>query len=210
MKLIPSKDFQFIVPNTQECIVSAIADQFGASVETTLTDLDQLIRQPRGCGEQTMLFMAPTLYTLRYLESVDRLNGDLLHRGTKFLRDGYKRELSFRKEDGSFSAFPIRPSSVWLTAFVSKVFCQALRFIPEIDDSVIYTALHWLTKKQHFDGSWTEKHPPIHETALGGVQGTIPLTAYVLIAYHECSRSIGLTDFVMPNNVNPYERAINK
>ncbi len=199
VKIQPHSDWQLIVPNTKECIVAGIADPYGAAAFTTLNDVDGLIRQPKGCGEQTMLFMAPTLYTLKYLNSADKLNGDLKHRGLKYLKEGYKRELSFRKDDGSFSAFPTRPSSIWLTAFVMKVFCQSFPHLNEdrFDPKVIEKGLLWLENKQEFDGSWTESYPVIHESALGGVKGKIPLTAYILIAFHECS------------NIFPQEKRLN-
>lgn len=181
-----------IVPGTRECIIAGIGDEYGATSYTTLNDIDRLIRQPKGCGEQTMLYMAPTLYTLKYLQSIERLNGDLKYRGLKYIKSGYKRELSFRKDDGSFSGFPTRPSSVWLTAFVSKVLCQASPFLREdkFDPQVINGAIDWLMDEQKKDGSWTEKYSVIHENALGGVKGTVPLTAYVLISLHECSKII--------------------
>ncbi|XP_054153932.1 complement C3-like [Oppia nitens] len=179
-----------IVPGTRECIIAGIGNEYGATSYTTLSDIDRLIRQPKGCGEQTMFYMAPTLYTLKYLQSIERLNGDLKYRGLKYIRNGYKRQLSFRKEDGSFSAFPARPSSIWLTSFVIKVFCQASPFLRDdkFDPKVIESGLNWLMNEQKKDGSWTEKHVVVHEDALGGVKGSVALTAYVLISFHECKR----------------------
>lgn len=75
VKLVPSRDVDFIVPRTQECIISAIADRYGGTVKTALSDLDHLLRQPKGCGEQTIIFMAPTLFTLKYLSSTNKLTG---------------------------------------------------------------------------------------------------------------------------------------
>ena len=201
-----------IVPGTRECIIAGIGDEYGATSYTTLNDIDRLIRQPKGCGEQTMLYMAPTLYTLKYLQSIDRLNGDLKYRGLKYIKNGYKRELSFRKEDGSFSGFPTRPSSVWLTGFVMKVLCQASPFLKDdkFDPQVISGAINWLMDEQKRDGSWTEKYAVIHENALGGVKGTVPLTAYVLIAFHECSKIMTNElrhDRIFENNV---KKSINK
>ena len=177
-----------IVPGTRECIIAGIGDEYGATSYTTLNDIDRLIRQPKGCGEQTMFYMAPTLYTLRYLESIERLNGDLKYRGLKYIKNGYKRILSFRKEDGSFSAFPTRPSSIWLTSFVMKVLCQSSHYLKDdkFDPKVIKEGIKWLIEKQKKDGSWTETYNIIHDNALGGIKGALPLTAYVLISLHEC------------------------
>jgi hypothetical protein len=212
VKIQPHSNNHLIVPNTKECIVAGIADPYGAAAFTTLNDVDGLIRQPKGCGEQTMLFMAPTLFTLKYLNSADKLNGDLKHRGLKYLKEGYKRELSFRKDDGSFSAFPTRPPSVWLTAFVMKVFCQSFPNLNEdqFDPQVIEKGLLWLENKQEYDGSWSESHPVVHESALGGIKGTIPLTAYILIAFHECSNIFPREKRLNGETPKPFSNVIKK
>ena len=54
-----------------------------------------------------------------------------------YLITGYQRELNYRHDDGSYSAFGKRDKegSTWLTAFVTKSFAQARRFIyidPEV------------------------------------------------------------------------------
>ena len=51
---------------------------------------------------------------------------------------GYQRELTYRRDDGCFSAFgqQRREGSLWLTAFVLKTFAQAKDLI-FIDDAVL-------------------------------------------------------------------------
>ncbi|KAI1295385.1 Complement C3 [Halotydeus destructor] len=207
--LKPSHDASFIVPETQECIVSAIADSYGSAVKTTLTDLDQLIRQPKGCGEQTLVYMAPTLFTLKYLSAVDRLTKDQEEKGLRFLRSGVKRELMFRKSSGAFSTFTSRPPSVWLTAFVMKIFCQSMPFIKNnIDPEVISSGMNWLTGRQDYDGSWSETYPVLHRGIMGGVDGKGPLTAFVLISVRECARTKEMT--FAAHEANALENAAQK
>src|SRR2546425_1191437 len=66
-----------------------------------------------------MMFMAPTLFTLTYLNSVGRLTGDLKHKGVKYIKEGYKREMSFRKDDGSFSAF--QTQKIIITGYFGEI-----------------------------------------------------------------------------------------
>ncbi|RWS11033.1 complement component 3-1-like protein [Dinothrombium tinctorium] len=203
LNLTPNHLSPLIVPNSQECIISAIADRYGVTVRTALTDLNHLIRKPQGCGEQTILFMAPTLFTLKYLDSTNRLTGDQKYRAVKYISEGYQRELMFRKSDGSYSAFTSRPSSVWLTAFVMKIFCQAVPLLTTaIDPAVISSGTQWLLEKQLKDGSWQETTPVLHQKIMGGVNGQIPMTAFVSIALNECRKmkdTLGLqADFTLP------------
>ena len=42
----------------------------GTIVADPIGGLENLIRLPRGCGEQTMLYLGPTLFVYKYLASV--------------------------------------------------------------------------------------------------------------------------------------------
>ena len=193
VRLIPTRDSEYIVPQTQECIVSAIADKFGHTVQTTMLDVENLIRLPHGCGEQVMIYLGPTLYTTRYLSSLNKLSGDMRWRSIRYIQSGYKRILNFRKENGSFSAFTKRDSSIWLTAFVAKLLCQTERtpFVAEevhVDRTVINYALRWLIDIQNEStGTWTEMNPVYHREMLGGVLKENALTAFVVLALNECA-----------------------
>ena len=183
----PQKSDSKVVPDSQECVVSAIADQFGPTVKTTFSNIDRLIRKPTGCGEQTIAMMAPTLYTLKYLNSTGQLQKGHRAKGIRNLKDGYKKELMYRKVDGSFSAFKRRPASLWLTAFVMKIFCSASPFLGHsLSNRVIESGIYWLIKRQTKEGYWSEVHPLLHHELMGGVNGKIPMTAFVLGSIREC------------------------
>lgn len=95
----------------------------------------------------------------------------------------------FRKKDGSFCAFRNRGSSVWLTAFVAKVFCRASQFFadPQTFPEAATGAINWLTSKQQADGSFSEIKPILHKALLGGVKGKLALTSFVTAALDECA-----------------------
>lgn len=192
VRLSPSRESDFIVPQTQECIVSAIGDKMGQAVQTTILDVENLIRLPHGCGEQVMIYLGPTLYTARYLSSINKLTGDLRWRAIRYIQSGYKSVLNFRKENGAFSSFAKRDASIWLTAYVAKMLCQTERtsFIADevyVDKTVINSALNWLIDNQNKDtGTWIEKNPVYHSEMLGGVLKENALTAFVTITLNEC------------------------
>lgn len=193
IRLTPSRDSEYIVPQTQECIVSAIGDKMGQIIQTTMLDVDNLIRLPHGCGEQVMIYLGPTLYTAKYLSSVNKLSGDLRWRAIRYIQSGYKRILNYRKKDGSFSAFARREPSIWLTAFIAKMLCQTERtaFIADevhVDKTVVNSALNWLVDKQDVEaGYWIEKNPVYHREMLGGIVKENALTSFVVLTLNECS-----------------------
>ncbi|KAG1955856.1 complement C3 [Pimephales promelas] len=191
------------VPNTPaSTLITVIGEEITRTVEQAISGhfMGQLIVQPHGCGEQTMIFMTLPLIATHYLDStkqweavgINRRNDAINHIST-----GYKLELTFRKSDGSYSAWKSSPSSTWLTAYVAKVFAMASDLVV-IEENVICSALKWLAvNKQQPDGTFKEDAPVYHSEMVGNVQGNdadASLTAFVLIAMQEghkiCAKSV--------------------
>ncbi|CAG2107129.1 unnamed protein product, partial [Medioppia subpectinata] len=182
-----------IVPGTQQCIITGLAHVYGGLVPDLPTP--GFHRQHNGI--ETMLRIAHTLFTMKYLKSIDRLNAKQAYDGLRYLKIMYKKLLSFRKTDGSFSPYTspsiTRPSSVYLTASVAKVLCQANRFVNnnQFDSQVIRHGIQWLMDRQDRDGSWTETQL-LNTHGLGDERrDTVPLTASVLIAIQKCIYNFG-------------------
>lgn len=163
--------------------VNCVGDLLGG----TIKNLNKLIRLPSGCGEQNMLNFVPNIVILKYLKVIGQLKPDIERKIKSFTEKGYQRELTYRHNDGSFSAFgkSDKSGSTWLTAFVVKSFKQAASFI-DVDENAIDDALNWLSKKQNSDGSFTEVGTVSHKAMQGGSGKGIALTAYVLTAFLEC------------------------
>ena len=85
---------------------------------------------------------------------------------------GYQRELTYRRNDGSFSAFgqTDQSGSLWLTAFVMKTFAQAQDLI-YIDETVLERARDWIRGMQQADGSFEPVGFVHHQDMLGGLSG---------------------------------------
>ncbi|XP_067663894.1 CD109 antigen-like isoform X3 [Haliotis asinina] len=181
-KTVPITLPQNVVSGSQTARITAIGDLMGP----TVSGLDSLLRMPTGCGEQTMLGLAPDVFITNYLTATNQLTGDIEDKAIKFMESGYQRELTYQHKDGSFSAFgDSDPSgSMWLTAFVVKTFHQAKPYT-FIDDDVLTRAINWMTEKQNTDGSFPEPGRIIHKDMTGGSNKGAALTAYVLIALLE-------------------------
>ncbi|KAK0052968.1 thioester-containing protein 4, partial [Biomphalaria pfeifferi] len=81
--------------------ISAVGDLMGP----TIAGLDSLLQMPTGCGEQTMIGLAPDVYVTDYLKSVNQLSEDIQTKALSYMESGYQRELTYKHTDGSFSAF---------------------------------------------------------------------------------------------------------
>ncbi|GFO10657.1 alpha-2-macroglobulin [Plakobranchus ocellatus] len=162
--------------------VSAVGDLMGP----TLAGLDSLLRMPTGCGEQTMLSLAPNVYVIDYLKSANQLTVEIETKALDFTESGYQRELTYKHKDGSFSAFGERDDSgsMWLTAFVTRVFHQAKSHI-FVDDNVIIRAIDWMISHQATNGSFPEPGRVIHKGMQGEAAGGLGLTCFVYISLLE-------------------------
>ncbi len=156
----------------------------------TLEGLEELIQMPFGCGEQNMIVFAPDVYITKYLKESGQLKAEIMAKAEKLMITGYQRQLTYRRSDGSFSAFGESDAegSLWLTAFVLKSFAAAEDLI-YIDGSVLDDAADWLKAQQNSDGSFEPVGFVHHQEMLGGVQGKDALTAYTAIALMEAGEN---------------------
>lgn len=171
-----------IVEESSRITVSAIGDLLGPSVN----NLDQLLQMPFGCGEQNMLNFVPNIVVTEYLQRANRLTPEIESKSRRFMETGYQRELTYMRDDGSFSAFGKRDKSgsTWLSAFVVRSFHQAKSYI-DIDDKIIEKTLKWLIQRQKPNGSFEEPGEVHHKAMQGGAGSGTTLTAFVLIALLE-------------------------
>ncbi|XP_072173933.1 C3 and PZP-like alpha-2-macroglobulin domain-containing protein 8 [Diadema setosum] len=170
------------VHGSERAQATMIADVMGP----TLNNLHNLIRLPFGCGEQNMIHFAPNVYIMRYLQRTNQLTDDVKSEATNFLVMGYQRQLTYKRHDGSYSAFGENDSSgsMWLTAFVLKSFAQSRTFI-YIDPREMRFSKNWVVSQQGADGSFPPVGRVLNKDIQGGIQGKVSLTAYVVVALME-------------------------
>ena len=56
-------------------------------------DVQSLIRMPRGCGEQTMIYLGPTVYVLQYLQSTNQVTDEIEKNAFHFIQSGIMEKL---------------------------------------------------------------------------------------------------------------------
>jgi len=181
----------------------------------TMEGLEELIKMPFGCGEQNMMMFAPDVYIIRYLEESGQLKPEIMAKAEKLMITGYQRQLTYRRNDGSFSAFGQTDAegSLWLTAFVLKAFSEGQDII-YIDESVLHAATDWITAHQNSDGSFDQVGFIHHQEMLGGLKGKDALTAFAAIALMEAgektssARAIDYLEDQLRGMDDPYTVAI--
>ncbi|KAK2087622.1 C3 and PZP-like alpha-2-macroglobulin domain-containing protein 8 [Saguinus oedipus] len=95
------------IPGSERAAASIIGDVMGP----TLNHLTNLLRLPFGCGEQNMVHFAPNVFVLKYLQKTQQLSPEVERETTDYLVQGYQRQLTYKRQDGSYSAFGERDAS---------------------------------------------------------------------------------------------------
>ncbi|XP_028943147.1 alpha-2-macroglobulin-like protein 1, partial [Antrostomus carolinensis] len=182
-----SEEFSLTLPaevleGSGRATFSVIGDIMGPALQ----NLDQLLEMPFGCGEQNMVQFAPNIFILQYLNKTKQLDPEIKAKALKFLKTGYQRQLLYKHDDGSYSAFGKGDDqgNTWLTAFVARSFGQASSHI-YINKDHVHNALLWLQKHQLPSGCFQSVGKLFNNDLKGGVDDTISLTAYIAAALVE-------------------------
>ncbi|XP_009465521.1 PREDICTED: alpha-2-macroglobulin-like protein 1 [Nipponia nippon] len=182
-----SEEFSLTLPaevleGSGRATFSVIGDIMGPALQ----NLDQLLEMPFGCGEQNMVQFAPNIFILQYLNKTKQLDPEIEDKALTFLRTGYQRQLLYKHDDGSYSAFgkADKQGNTWLTAFVARSFGQASSHI-YINKDHVHSALLWLQKHQLPSGCFQSVGKLFNNDLKGGVDDTISLTAYITAALVE-------------------------
>ncbi|XP_053314790.1 CD109 antigen isoform X2 [Spea bombifrons] len=178
-------DFTFppgVVSGSAKAFITVVGDILGPSI----SGIESLIQLPYGCGEQNMIKFAPNIFVMEYLTNSKQLDDTITSQLLSFMREGYQKELTFQRTDGSFSAFGNKdPSgSTWLSAFVLRCFLKARAFIL-VDPVVLHNTLTWLLKHQKKNGEFWEPGKVLHTELQGRQKSSITLTAYIMAALIE-------------------------
>ncbi|KAK9872958.1 hypothetical protein WA026_020307 [Henosepilachna vigintioctopunctata] len=170
------------IPGSVKVEVASVGNIFGP----TLKNLDSVIRKPTGCGEQNLLYMMTSLIVLKYMKSSQHNLPQIRQKAIDYLQENYQTQLSFKRNDGSFSVFGKKDDegSMWLTAYTLMTFRQSSEFI-FIDESVVEKGYDWLAEKQSRNGSFYETGNEIYFEMQDKNGNSLPLTSFVLISFLE-------------------------
>ncbi|KAH0819427.1 hypothetical protein GEV33_003364 [Tenebrio molitor] len=133
-----------------------------------------------------MVHLMPNLIILQYLRYTRQITPTIQNEALELLEKGYQQQLSYKRTDGSFSAFGMRDpdSSVWLTAYAALTLKQAKNHI-YVDEKIIEDCLEWLSKHQGKNGSFVETGSIIYRELQDRDGNSLALTAFTLLAFIE-------------------------
>ncbi|XP_073451712.1 alpha-2-macroglobulin-like [Aquarana catesbeiana] len=176
-----------ILKDSERAYVTVLGDIMG----TALQNLDRLLAMPYGCGEQNMVLFAPNIFILQYLEKTHQLTNEIKSKAITFLESGYQRQLTYKRDDGSYSAFGKNDpeGNTWLSAFVVKSFSKGRPYI-FIDESHLKQSFTWLQNNRKETGCFRNVGRLLNTAMQGGAKDDVSLSAYVTMALIEAGVSL--------------------
>ncbi len=151
---------------------------YPGSFSQVMEGLDNLLRMPFGCFEQTSSVTYPNVLVLDYLRKTGQAQPETEMKARQFITIGYQRLLTFEVPGGGFSWFGDPPAHQVLTAYGLLEFSDMAR-VYSVDENLIGRTVQWLISQQKADGSWEPDRHGIAEGAVNRQSDILRTTAYI-------------------------------
>ncbi len=141
--------------------------------------LENMLRMPSGCFEQTSSTTYPNILVLRYLRDAKKSKPELEATALRYLQAGWQRLVTYEVSGGGFSWFGDAPANKVLTAYGLMEF-EDMDKVYGVDRAVIARTRGWLIGQQQSDGSFAPDQSHLHAESWGDMQkSTLLVSAYL-------------------------------
>ncbi len=171
---------QFTIPERAIPDASKIfVKVYPGPVAQVVEGLENMIRMPSGCFEQTSSSNYPNMLILDYMNQNNKDMPELRMKMEQYLNVGYQRLLTFEVAGGGFSWFGDAPANQMLSAYGVMEFYDMAR-VWEVDPKINKRTIAWILSKQNADGSWSPDPHFLHAENWGKLQNSnLLVTAYI-------------------------------
>lgn len=191
-----------VIKGTQKVTVKIYPSVLSQIVE----GLDNILRFPSGCFEQTSSSLYPNILVLKYLNRIGKDSPAIKEKAEDFIAKGVQKLLTYEIEPGGFSYFGGQPAETILSAYGLMEFNE-MKGVVFVDENLIKRTKDFLYKRQNGDGSFN-----MVGSHSGGFSGgdEIAKNAYVIWALSEAdakdSRLKKSIDYLQ-NHINELENS---
>ena len=130
-------------------------------MEDIVESAKRMLRQPRGCFEQTSSSNYPNLLVLDYLRSTNTIDAKTEAKAMQYLKAGYNRLISYEVKGGGFDWFGRPPAHETLTAYGLMEFVD-MKAVYDVDQDLIDRTANWLLSRKDGKGSWNLSKRGLH------------------------------------------------
>ena len=156
---------------------------FPTSATEIINGMENILKMPTGCFEQTSSSLYPDILVLKYLKENKLDNEVLKAKALDYISKGYQKLLTYevKGEKGGYSLYGNSPAEPVITAFGLMEF-KELSEVYEVDQNVINNMKEYLYKNQKTTGEFA-----YNSTYIGTAQKTdkYAMNSYIIWALSE-------------------------
>ncbi len=149
-----SNSFSF---NINHAVTNSVEAEFNVYTDVigdVMGGIEGLIRKPYGCFEQTSSATYPNIMILKYLKATGKSNPKIEHKAKAFIRQGYRKLVSFETKEGGFEWFGRTPPHETLTAYGILEFTEMKDVYKGVDQKMLDRTTAWLLDQRDGKGGF--------------------------------------------------------
>lgn len=125
-----------------------------SNIESLLSALAGMIREPHGCFEQVSSSNYPNILALEMMEATNSLQAGVYDRAQAYLNTGYRKLAGYESAGGGFEWFGGPVGHEGLTAFGLMEFHDMSRVYKGVNAAMTARAKNWLLSRRNGQGGW--------------------------------------------------------
>lgn len=149
-----SQAFEFDLNNVVEGSLEAEFNIYTDVVGDVMNGIEGMISKPYGCFEQTSSATYPNIMVLQYLKASGKSNPDIESKAMDYIKEGYKRLISYETSEGGFEWFGHTPPHETLTAYGILEFTEMKQLYNGVDQKMIDRTVNWLLGRKDGKGGF--------------------------------------------------------
>ncbi|MCR5186696.1 MAG: hypothetical protein K6D97_06245 [Clostridia bacterium] len=151
---------------------------YPSDISVAIENIDNMLKMPTGCFEQTSSSLYPDILVLKYLEENEIDDETIRNKALDYISKGYQKLLTYEVTGtrGGYSLYGSSPAEPVITAFGLMEMQEASQ-VYNVDENVIENMKEYLYSVQRSDGSFK-----IGSTYIGGSERTtdLAMNAYII------------------------------
>lgn len=148
-----SKSHDFEINNPYPGSVSGKLSLYTSLESKFLDDIEQMIREPYGCFEQTSSVTYPNIFILKFLKHKKTSNPKVEDKAVNYIEKGYRRLLGFEFIGGGFGWFAGSTPDIALTAYGLMEFSDMKEFV-NVSPSLLMRTRDYILKRRDGKGGF--------------------------------------------------------
>lgn len=160
-----SETHSFTVVDPIEGSLKVSLTAYPNALSETLTGIDQMLRQPGGCFEQTTSGNYPNVLALAYLRETNTSNPSLEATTKGYLDQGYKILTGYESPSGGFDWWGRDPGHEALSAMGLMQFVDMKKVYPSVDQAMLDRTAKWLLSRRDGKGGFIKNPNALHSWA---------------------------------------------